>query len=149
MPILSANISTLHLSLHPRHCFACIATSLFISLTSCDNIYFLVLFLPPLMSSFSDGPDLLEGHRANRHDPNRVSGWPAVPVPAQHHHGDLHNLPGCHLLHHLSAHLLSSPLHPQLGRWRAPLQVRCHAFIYSLRTVDLSPVFLRCDCLED
>lgn len=85
------------------------------------------LFFPPVFLSFSNGPDLLEGHGANRHGANRVSGRPAVPVPAQHHHCGLHSLPGCHVLYHLSAHLLPCPLHPQLGRWRTPLQVRCYA----------------------
>lgn len=74
--------------------------------------------------SLSDGPDLLEGHGANRHGANRVSRRSALPVPAQHHHCGLHSLPGCHVLHRLSSNLLPRPLHPQLGRWRTPLQVR-------------------------
>lgn len=120
---------------------------------SCLHLSFLIplLFLPPPSLSFSDGPDLLEGHRANRHGADRVSGRPAVPVPAQHHHRGLHSLPGRHVLHHLSAHLLPSPLHPQLGRWRTPLQVRrCALMNYAVRTVDISsfsfffpPAFLR------
>lgn len=68
-----------------------------------------------LSLSFSDGPDLLEGHGANRHGADRASGRPAVPLPAQHHHRALRCLPGCHVLHHLSANLLPSPLRPQVG----------------------------------
>lgn len=142
----SCFFSTLYLLFrHPLRCFTYITVplSLLFFGPSCLNLSFLfcLLFLPPLSLSFSDGPDLLEGHRAYRHGANRVSGRPAVPVPAQHHHCGLHSLPGCHVLHHLSAHLLSSPLHPQLGRWRTPLQVRCYDFIYFLRTVDISPSF--------
>lgn len=114
------------LFLYPLHCFTYtfhhfLPRPVIVS-PSCLNHSF-----PSL--SFSDGPDLLEGHGANRHGANRVSGRPAVPVPAQHHHCGLHGLPRRHVLHHLCAHLLPSPLHPQLGRWRAPLQVRARRVV--------------------
>lgn len=72
----------------------------------------------------SDGPDLLEGHGADGHGADGVSGRHAVPVPAQYHHRALHRLRGRHVLHHLGPHLLQGPLHPQLGRRGASLQVR-------------------------
>lgn len=87
--------------------------------SSLQNGNWQLLFLSP-----SDGPDLLEGHRADRHGANRVSGRPAGPVSAQHHHRALHGLPGHHVLHHLSPNLLQTPLRPQLGWWGASLQVR-------------------------
>lgn len=114
----------------PTHLFVC-----FFSFLNLFCVFYpIFLHLPPL--SCSDGPGLLEGHRANRHGAYRAGGGPAVPLPAQHHHCGLHSLPGCHVLHHVSAHLLPTPLHPQLGRWRAPLQVRCHVLILC-RKVDI------------
>lgn len=77
-------------------------------------------FLFPLLLFSSSGPDLLEGHRANRRCAHGAGGGPAVPVPAEHHHRGLHSLPGHHVLHHLRADLLRHHPRAQVGRWRAP-----------------------------
>lgn len=101
--------------------------SSFLTLHLVTSLCFLPIlhhFHPLSSLRFSDGPDLLEGDGADGHGADGVSGRPAVPVPAQHHHRDLHGLPRRHVFHHLSAHLLPTPLCPQLGRRRAPLQVR-------------------------
>lgn len=76
--------------------------------------------LPPSLLFSSGGPDLLEGHGADRHGADGAGGGPAVAVPAEHHHRGLHSLPGHRVLHHLRADLLRRHPRAQVGRWRAP-----------------------------
>lgn len=101
-----------------------------------SSSFFLQSCSPSTCLCFSDGPDLLEGHGANRDGAHWVSGGLTVPVPAQHHDRRLHRLPGRRVLHHLGAHLLPLPVHPRLEGRRAPLQVRDLCFNKELLSVD-------------
>lgn len=85
-----------------------------------NSVCILTLFLSDFFLFSSGGPDLLEGHGANRHGADGAGGGPAVPVPAEHYHRGLHSLPSYCLLHHLRADLLWHHPRSQVGRRSAP-----------------------------